>query len=366
MLAGCASTHTASQTSTDEAVVPLGPTGAPLGSLRGSRIAVDTDGGRMPLLLIAGSLTDEDLALLAQTAPNVEIVQPATREEALALAPRAHGMDARFSTPELYAAAPQLSWVQSPSAGVDHYLGIEGLRENDAIVMTNMQGVHGRTIAEHAFAMLLALTRDLPYYVDPAQQGTWNREGSGANRIALHGKTLLVVGLGGIGREVAQIGKGFGMRVLATRRSRAEPPAYVDWQGTADDLPAMLPEADVVVLSVPLTDETRGMINADTIDLMKDGAYLVNVARGRVVETDALVDALERGKLAGACLDVTDPEPLPSDHVLWSMDGVVITPHVSSRSALTVEHWKQLYLENIRRFGAGEPLLNVVDKRAGY
>jgi phosphoglycerate dehydrogenase-like enzyme len=177
---------------------------------------------------------------------------------------------------------------------------------------------------------------------------------------------MFVVGLGGIGREVAQRAKGFGMRVLATRRSAVPPPPYVDQQGTADDLHRFLAEADVVVLCVPLTDETTGMISAEELALMKPGSYLVNVARGRVVVTEALVDALERGHLAGACLDVTDPEPLPAGHPLWTMPNVVITPHVSSRSALTGDRWEALYIENLRRFGAGEPLLNVVDKTAGY
>jgi phosphoglycerate dehydrogenase-like enzyme len=156
------------------------------------------------------------------------------------------------------------------------------------------------------------------------------------------------------------------MRVLATRRSQVPPPPYVDEQGMADDLHRFLRRSDVVVLCVPLTEETEGMIGAEELALMRTGSYLVNVARGGVVETDALVDALERGHLAGACLDVTDPEPLPADHPLWSMRNVVITPHVSSRSALTGERWEALYIENLRRFGAGEPLLNVVDKKAGY
>jgi phosphoglycerate dehydrogenase-like enzyme len=256
--------------------------------------------------------------------------------------------------------------VQSSSAGVERYLAVPELLEDERIVLTNMRGVHGATIADHVFAMLLALTRDLPYYLDPAQRGTWNRNGSGAERIALRGRTLLVVGLGGIGSEVARRGKGFGMRVLATRRRSTPPPPYVDHQGTPDELPELLRQSDVVVLSVPLTDETEGMIGQGELANVKPGAYLVNVARGRVVDTEALVRALEDGHLAGACLDVTDPEPLPPGHPLWAMPNVIITPHVSGRSALTGEQWQALYLENLRRFGAGEPLLNVVDKKAGY
>jgi phosphoglycerate dehydrogenase-like enzyme len=175
-----------------------------------------------------------------------------------------------------------------------------------------------------------------------------------------------VVGLGGIGSEVARRGKGFGMEVLATRRSDTPPPHYVDRQARPDKLMELLPEADVVVLCVPLTKQTEGMIGARELEAFKPDAYLVNVARGKVVDTEALLEALEDGRLAGACLDVTDPEPLPPGHPLWTMPNVVITPHMSGRSELTAQRWRAVYLENLRRFGAGEPLLNVVDKSAGY
>jgi phosphoglycerate dehydrogenase-like enzyme len=328
------------------------------------QIAIETGGGTKPLVFIAGSLSDADVVALSRSAPNVTIVQVRSAGDALEHAPNAHGIDARFATTDVLRAAPNLVWVQSSSAGVERYLVVEALRENDAIVLTNMQGVHGPTIAEHAFAMLLTLTRNLQEYTNPETKGSWRR--SRRASIALNGKTIFVVGLGGIGSEVAKIGNGFGMRVLATRRSEKPKPHYVDEQGLPGDLDRFLGEADVVVLSVPLTDETRGMIGTEQLALMKEGAYLINVARGPVVDTDALVAALEREHLAGACLDVTDPEPLPKDHPLWSFENVIITPHVSGRSELTSKVWKETYLENIRRFAAGEPLLNVVDKAAGY
>jgi phosphoglycerate dehydrogenase-like enzyme len=336
-----------------------------VGSRDGARVAMPTDDGRLELLFLAGSMSDADLAALDAVAPNVRCVVPESPEDALRLAPTAHGADGRHCTPEFLAAADRLRWVQSPSAGVAWLLEREGIHDED-IVLTNMRGIHGPAIAEHVFGMLLSLTRDLRYYQQPEQRGTWNRSGGPIEPIALSGRTMLVVGLGGIGREVARRAKGFDMTVLATRRSRAEPPPYVDRQGTADELDELLPLADVVVLCVPLTDETEGMIDAAALARMQPGAYLVNIARGRVVDQDALVDALERGHLAGACLDVTTPEPLPSDHPLWGMPNVVITPHVASRAALTGARRRALLFENVRRFGAGEPLLNVVDKAAGY
>jgi phosphoglycerate dehydrogenase-like enzyme len=336
------------------------------GSSRTARIAFPMESGPVELTYLARSMEPEDLAQLRRVAPNVRVVTGLSPEEALKLAPQVHGIDGRYCSSEFLRAADKLCWVQSTSAGVERYMAVAELRDNERVVLTNMRAVHGPTIADHAFAMLLALTRDLPYYLDPAQDGTWNRRGSGAKTIALQDKTLVVVGLGGIGSEVARRGKGFGMHVLATRRSDTPPPPYVDRQARPDALMELLPEADVVVLCVPLTTQTEGMIGADEFEAFKPDSYLVNIARGKVVDTDALVKALEEGRLAGACLDVTDPEPLPPGHPLWTMPNVVITPHMSGRSALTEERWRTVYLENLRRFGAGEPLLNVVDKNAGY
>ncbi|MEX1024919.1 MAG: D-2-hydroxyacid dehydrogenase [Planctomycetota bacterium] len=337
-----------------------------IGSLEGARVALATDGGRCELLYLAGAMSAEAFDAVCSVAPNVRCVVPESEEEALRLAPLVHGADGRHCSPEFLAAATRLAWVQSPSAGVSWLLERDGIRADDDLVLTNMQGIHGPAIAEHVFGMLLALTRDLGFHLQQEQRGRWNRAGSGVEPIALSGRTLLVVGLGGIGREVARRAKGFEMTVLATRRSRAEPPPYVDRLGTSDELAEMLPLADVVVLCVPLTDETEGLIDAAALARMRPGSYLVNIARGRVVDHDALVDALESGHLAGACLDVTEPEPLPAEHPLWALPNVVITPHVAGRAALTGERSRALLTENLRRFGAGEPLLNVVDKAAGY
>jgi phosphoglycerate dehydrogenase-like enzyme len=336
-----------------------------IGSLRHSRVAIPTDGGKRELTYLAASLNEEDLAAVQASVPNLRVLVPESAQQALELAPRAHGADARHCTPEFLEAAGQLVWVQSPSAGVERYLRLEALRDDDGIVLTNMQGAHGATIAEHVFAMLLVLTRDLRCHLQEERRG-WNRAGSGVEPVALSGRTILVVGLGGIGSEVARRAKGFDMRVLATRRSAVGSPPYVDVQRTPDELLDLLAEADVAVVCVPLTEETTGMIDATALAAMKPGGFLVNISRGPVVDTAALVDALRSGHLAGACLDVTDPEPLPEGHALWAMPNVVITPHVAARSAVTDAQWKRLYVENLRRFGAGEPLLNVVDKAAGY
>lgn len=328
-------------------------------------VALDTAGGTRPLTYLAGRLDEAQLAELTTVAPNVTFLTDLPAEEALARAGELDGADAHLLTDELLAAAPRLRFVQSWSAGVDTYLELDRLRNDDAIVLANMAGVHGPAIAEHVFALLLALTRDLPAYLDAQESATWDRN-AGRGLTALAGRTMFVVGMGGIGSEVAQRAKAFGMEVLATVRSARPAPAYVDELGTADDLDRFLARADVVVVALPLTDETRGLFDAGRFGTMKEGAYFVNIGRGPIVRTDALLDALRLGRLAGVGLDVTDPEPLPADHPLWRQERVIVTPHVSSRAELTLERRWEMFKENLRRFGAGEPLVNVVDKKLGY
>ncbi len=346
-----------------------------IGSVKNSRAAhpvraaapgAGAGGGTAPLVYLAGEVSDDAMAGLALAAPGVRIIRGLTRETALAHAAEAHGADAHLVTPELLERAPLLVWVQSRSAGVERYVGIRPLAENDRIVLTNMRAAHGPAIADHAFAMLLTLTRNLREFERAQDAGQWLGDSTGARPIALQGRTMLVVGLGGIGSEVAQRAHGFGMRVIGTRRTDAPGPAWIERVGRPGDLLAMLPEADVVAVCVPLTDETEGLFDEGAFAAMKKGAYLVNVARGRVVRTDALLAALRSGRLAGGCLDVTDPEPLPAGHALWREPNVIITPHVSADAELTDERSFALLRENMRRFDADEPLLNVVDKKAGY
>ncbi|WP_435895943.1 D-2-hydroxyacid dehydrogenase [Oceaniferula spumae] len=338
-----------------------------LGSLHNAKIAIKMPDAKKQLTFFAGSISKEDQAKVVRLAPNVRIITGLSPKQALDRATEAHGVDAHLATPEFLAKATNLRWVQVPSAGVDRYLGIKPLIENDDIVMTNARGVHGPAIADHAMAMLLTLTRNLQHYAEMQKQGKWNRRGGGTSQsIALQGKTMLVVGLGGIGSEIAQRANGFGMNVIGTRRSDKPSPDYITKVGKPKDLLAMLPEADVVALAVPLTDETKDLLDAKAFAAMKKGAYLINIARGKVVNTEAMMQSLKSGKLAGACLDVTDPEPLLADHPLWKQANVIITPHIASRAEVTDERRSALLVENLRRFGAGEPLLNCVDKKAGY
>jgi phosphoglycerate dehydrogenase-like enzyme len=337
----------------------------PLGSTRNAVAAIPAFELPDELVYLSSRLSGEFVDSLRTLAPNVTIISGLDRESALQHASRAHGADANLLTPALLREATELRWAQSWSAGVDRYITIPELMERDEVVLTNMKGMYGPVIAEHVFAMMLSSTRNLPHYVDSGRRGAWDR-GPRAALGALQGGTILVVGLGGIGSEIGMRAHAFNMRVLGTVRTLRRPPAYVDALGTTANLPELLPQADIVVLAVPLTDETRGMIDREAIAMMKDGAWLVNIARGAVVDTEALVEALDSGKIGAAFLDVTDPEPLPEGHALWGRDNVLITPHVAARAQLSGDRAEALALENFRRFGSGLRLLNVVDRATGY
>jgi len=343
--------------------LPPEPNVLEVGSTDGSVVALANPEGTLKYLT---SAVDEDEArTLRELAPNIEFVYGLDEDEMLARAAEFQGADAHLVTPAFLAAAENLHWVQAWSAGVDRYVGIDGLRDEERIVLTNMQGIHGPVIAEHVMALMLALSRDLPSYLQAQERGAWERD-AGSGQRALAGSTLLVAGMGGIGTEVARRGHGFDMRVLATVRTKRPAPAFVSELGTDADFERFLPEADFVVIALPLTSETRGLFDARALDLMKDDAVLINIGRGPIVDTDALVAALREGRLGGVGLDVTDPEPLPAGHALWHMDNVVITPHVAGTAALTGKRRELLFRENVVRFGEGRPLLNVVDKAAGY
>lgn len=337
-----------------------------IGSLRHARVAVEVSGEKPELTYFAGSISEEEIAELREIAPNLRIVAGLTPAEALARAEEAHGVESRYATPPFLAKATNLAWVQAMSAGVEGLVANEALVANDRIVLTNHRGVHGPAIADHAMAMLLSLTRDLRYHSENQAKREWVRGGSQLTPIALDGRTMLVVGIGGIGSEIAKRGKAFGMRVWATRRSEAPKPDYVDRVELSPRLLELLPEADVVAIAAPLTPETQDLFDREAFAAMKEGAYLVNIARGGIVDSEAMLEALRDGKLAGAALDVTDPEPLPAESPLWEMPNVVITPHIAGHAEVTAERRWTLLRENLRRFAAGEPLYNVVDKKAGY
>lgn len=263
------------------------------------------------------------------------------------------------ATRRLLARVPNLRWIHTISAGVDHLLFPE-LRESDAI-LTNASGVFNIPIAETVMAYILAVVKRLPEFWAHQREHRWEK----LPLRELRGLTVGIVGLGDIGTEVARLCRAFGMRVLGLRR-RPAPSDLADEVLPPDRLQDLLARSDFVVIAVPLTAETRGMIGRAELAAMKPDAWLVNISRGAIVDEEALVEALREGRIGGACLDVFAEEPLPPESPLWDMPNVIITPHNSWSSPHIEEREIALFLENLRRYVAGEPLLNVVDKQAGY
>jgi phosphoglycerate dehydrogenase-like enzyme len=304
--------------------------------------------------------------MLTIVAPGVEIVPFTTEDEALEQVSDADALIGTASV-ELLAAGRSLRWVQVGSAGVERYLEIPELAGGE-VLLTNGQRLASPVIAEHVMALTRALSRGLNRAVAAQIRGAWLRSeiGNSAPLTTLRGKTLLVVGLGGIGTEVARLADAAGMRVTAIRNSSRQGPPFVSKVGLGADLSSFVSEADVVVNCLPMTPDTEDLFDADLIGVMKPTAFFINVGRGGTVDTDALVDALVSGRIAGAGLDVTDPEPLPEDHPLWRAPNLIITPHFSAWSDDDSNLLWLLFRENLRRFAAGEELLSVVDPRQGY
>ena len=307
----------------------------------------------------------ERVAALKAFAPGVELIAAPTADAAVAAAATADAVIG-YCDESLLAAGPGIRWLQLPYAGAERCVSIPAVAERDVLV-TNAQRVYGPEIAEHVLAMMLSLTRGLHHYAGAQARGRWERDLVPEEKLwELEGKTLLVVGLGGIGTEVARLGHAMGMRVTATRNSSRSGPDFVAYVGLADELDKLAAEAHVVVNATPLTPATRGLFDAAFFATMKDDAYFINVGRGGSVVTDDLVAALENGTIAGAGLDVTDPEPLPEGHPLWSAPNVIITPHISAGSDLRSARLWRVMAENLRRYTAGEPMLSVVDVSRGY
>jgi phosphoglycerate dehydrogenase-like enzyme len=296
--------------------------------------------------------------------PGVEVVIARSESQLLANVEDADAIIG-WCSERVVSAAEKAAWVQIFSAGAERCLAVSKIADG-SVVLTNMQKMSSPAIAEHLIAMTLSLARRIPLFAKTMHSGEWRRMDEITNSMqSLAGKTMLVVGLGGIGTEVARRAAALDMRVIGTRRSSREGPEFVDYVGLSDELLELAAEADFIANTLPLTAETTGLLDEKFFNAAKRGAILLNVGRGRTVVTDDLVAALESGQIGGGGLDVTDPEPLPADHPLWQMDNVLITPHVAGRGGARVRHGI-LLKENLRRFAAGEALLNVVDPELGY
>jgi phosphoglycerate dehydrogenase-like enzyme len=270
--------------------------------------------------------------------------------------------------------APRLSWVHSATSGVERALTPAALERG--VVVTNARGVFSRPIAEYVVMMILAVSRRLPQLLELQRERTWQPlEGT-----ELRDVTVGIVGLGSIGRAVGALATAFGCRVVAVRRrpdtgssasdsgedGRPLGEIMLDRVGGPETLPELLAESDFIVLAAPLTPETEDMINAETLAMVKPGAWLINVARGRLIDERALLRALRDGALGGAVLDTFRDEPLPPMSSFYDLPNVIVTPHTAWSSGRVLDRSVELFCDNLRRFATGEPLLNVVDPSAGY
>jgi phosphoglycerate dehydrogenase-like enzyme/uncharacterized protein YbjT (DUF2867 family) len=322
-------------------------------------------------MVVIGGLDPEERSQISSIAPGMEIVTVRDVAGAAAAATNADILLGLTSyggicEPEIIERAKELRWLDSQSAGVERCMIIPAVKSRNLLV-TNMRGVDSAAIGEHAIAFALALARGLETAMVNTSRARWSREDAAATQMqVLAGKTMLVVGLGGIGTEVAKRAHGIGMKVIATRNSDRPGPDYVSHVGKPEDLLTLARTADVIVNTAPLTTETTGLFNAKFFDVLKRNALFINVARGGSVVTADLTKALMEHRLAGAGLDVVDPEPLPPNDPLWKAPNVIISPHVSGRSDLPGAERQMIMMENLRRYVAGEKMLSVVDLEREY
>jgi len=319
---------------------------------------------------------------ISKVAPGVEFVTVNSTQEAI---DSGHLQDAQAvigigcSPQFIFAFGPETHWTQSSSSGVERCFYSNGEDSNKThqimlergTVLTSQRGVNSIAISEHALSLMLALIQGVDIHIRRQDKEIWGR--TFTDRVKdphidweLDGRTLLIAGLGTIGIEIARRANALGMRVIATRRSSRDGPDFVDYVGLAHELNDLAAQADVVLAQLPLTEETYKIFNAEFFEIMKPSAYFINMGRGGHVVNDDLVDALRQHKIAGAALEALEPEPLPPGHPLWTLPRVIITPHVSDYSDKHEDTVWQLYRENLRRYIAGDKLLNVIDMEKGY
>ncbi len=311
-------------------------------------------------VLVFARLEPHHLAQVRAVDPRVQVFSVTDRSQGVELASAADVMVGWDIPREVVQRAGRLRWIHSTAAGVDQLLHPE-VYERD-IVVTSSSGIH-QPLVEHVFAFLLALHRRLHVAVRLQLQRRWDRRRIVGDEVA--GKTLGILGLGTIGRDIASRAGAFGMRVVGTKRTPAPVPG-VERVLPPEGLPEVLRESDAVVVTLPLTPQTRGLLGEAEFRMMKPSAIFINVGRGPIVQEAALVRALREGWIAAAALDVFEHEPLPADSPLYDLENVILTPHVSGTSPRYLDRAVPLFCENLRRFLAGQPLLNLVDKERGY
>ncbi len=312
-------------------------------------------------ILARVELADHHMEQIRSTVAGVELIMPESEAELLKVMPHVEVVFGSLSA-EMFRRGERLRWVQTWGAGVDGQLFKAFVDSN--VVLTSGRGTVGVHLAEHAMALLLGLTRGIALAV---RKPVWDQRMAIRNASReLVDLTMGIVGLGGTGRELAVRAHAFGMRVIAVDPEEVEVPDCVAACWKLNRFFDLLKQSDVVAVCAPLTPETRGMFDEDAFHAMKSNALLINVTRGGIMDENALVAALDRGRIAGAGLDVVPVEPLPPGHPLWEMENVLITPHTAGGSPNRQDRIVNLFCENLKRLDAGQPLLSVIDKKKGY
>ena len=265
--------------------------------------------------------------------------------------------------PHLLIELPNLKWQHLASAGANG-LTDRAIYANKSIILTKSSGTFGIPIAEHIIGMMIALSRDFGHYYKKQFEGIWDE--TFPNLLDISGSTVLIVGLGDIGTEVSRHLSVFGCRIIGLRRNAAKQHDEIKDVRSVKQLREVLPEADYVIICTPGTTETEKLFGKEEFELMKNTAIIINIGRGMIIDSDALADALNRRKIFGAGLDVTEPEPLPSGHPLWSARNILITPHVSAATSVTTQRRVMVFIEQLKKYVAGQQLSNIVDFDAGY
>lgn len=310
------------------------------------------------------SIVKDEIAVHPRLADRVNIVRSSSRDHLDQLVPIADVILCWSIPPEIFARAHRLKWISFASAGVDTALFPELLASD--VILTTASGVHTVPAGEHAIAIMLAFARGLLPAIRNAYDRRWGRSEIVPNIFELHGKTVGILGLGHVGRGVARLAKALGMQVLGCDLIGVSEESIVDEMYLPGDLEDFLPKLDFLIVALPLTRDTRNLIGAEEMDMLPSHAYVINISRSRIVDDDALLERLASGKLAGAGLDVFNSEPLPSDSPFYKLSNVIITPHVAGVTPMYWERASSIFTENLRRFIAGEKLINVVDKVRGY
>jgi phosphoglycerate dehydrogenase-like enzyme len=313
----------------------------------------------MVLIYYGDKLSEALVQQVRGVSEGIEVTVVDDEKAALKAVVDAEVVFGRFNK-ELFSAAKKLRWVQTKGAGVDGFLFPELVDSN--VVLTNSSGIHMIPISEMIVTMMLVFTKRLHLFMKYKHDAKWQPH----TPDELLGKTLGIVGLGNIGSETAKKAKCLGMKILALKKHPTRKPDYVDELYGSEGLKSLLNQSDFVVITLPLTNETRHMIGVEQFRLMKPTAYIINTGRGAVIDTEALLKALKKGWIAGAGLDVFEKEPLPADSELWKLDNIVITPHVSGGTPYYDERAVKIFCDNLKRYLKGKPLRNVVNKKAGY